>query len=426
MDPECGTARQGRQSESPASMSAWYDPGAMVGTTRRLRLDEALGARLGDRDAHALRRRLRVLTGGVGPRVMLDGRSVIQLSSNDYLGLASHPALTRAACDAIAQYGIGAGSARLVGGTTDTHAELEAAIAALKRTDAAVVLSTGYHVNTGVIPALVGAGDQIFSDALNHASLIDGCRLSAAAVSVYRHADADHLDTLLAASSPARQRLIVTETVFGMDGDLAPLAELVEIARRHDAWLMVDEAHATGVFGPHGGGLADHLGLSEEVDVQMGTLSKALGALGGFVAGSDALAAHVVNEVRTFVYTTALPPSIAAAARVAIDLVMREPERRHRLWRHADFLRKQLTSAGFALGASRSQILPVVVGSADTAVRFSDELLARGVFVPAIRPPTVPDGSARLRVTPMATHSEDDLQEAVDVFVAAGRQAGLI
>ena len=398
----------------------------MVGTTRRLRLDQALQARLGDREAHALRRRLRTFASGVGPRVMLDGRSVIQLCSNDYLGLASHPALTRAARAATARYGIGAGSARLVGGTTDAHAELEAAIATLKRADAAVVLSTGYDVNAGVIPALVGAGDQIFSDALNHASLIDGCRLSPAQVCVYRHADADHLDTLLAASPPARQRLIVTETVFGMDGDLAPLTALVELARRHDAWLMVDEAHATGVFGPRGGGLADHLGLSDEIDVQMGTLSKALGALGGFVAGSDALAAHVINEARTFVYTTALPVPIVAAARAAIDLVMREPERRERLWRHADYLRDQLTNAGFAIGASRSPILPVAVGPAATAVRLSDELLARGVFVPAIRPPTVPDGTARLRVTPMATHSEDDLHEAVDAFIAAGRRTGLI
>jgi 8-amino-7-oxononanoate synthase len=357
---------------------------------------------------------------------MLDGRSVIQLSSNDYLGLASHPALTRAARDAAEQYGIGAGSARLVGGTTDLHAALEADIATLKRTDAAVVLSTGYHVNAGVIPALVGEGDQIFSDALNHASLIDGCRLSAAQVSRYRHVDADHLDSMLAAAPPARQRLIVTETVFGMDGDLAPLVALVEIARRHDAWLMVDEAHATGVFGPRGGGLADHLGVSDEIDVQMGTLSKAVGALGGFVAGSDALAAHVVNEARTFVYTTALPASIAAAARAAIDLVTREPERRERLWRHADFLRDQLTNAGFVLGASRSPILPVLVGEAETAVRFSDDLLARGVFVPAIRPPTVPEGTARLRVTPMATHTEDDLREAVDAFIAAGRWVGLV
>lgn len=426
MERECRTVGRGRQSESPAALPAWYDSDPMVGTTRRLPLDQALGARLGDRDQHGLRRRLRILSGGSGPRVMLDGRSVIQLSSNDYLGLASHPALTRAARDAAEQYGIGAGSARLVGGTTDLHAALEADIATLKRTDAAVVLSTGYHVNAGVIPALVGEGDQIFSDALNHASLIDGCRLSAAQVSRYRHVDADHLDSMLAAAPPARQRLIVTETVFGMDGDLAPLVALVEIARRHDAWLMVDEAHATGVFGPRGGGLADHLGVSDEIDVQMGTLSKAVGALGGFVAGSDALAAHVVNEARTFVYTTALPASIAAAARAAIDLVTREPERRERLWRHADFLRDQLTNAGFVLGASRSPILPVLVGEAETAVRFSDDLLARGVFVPAIRPPTVPEGTARLRVTPMATHTEDDLREAVDAFIAAGRWVGLV
>ena len=398
----------------------------MVEITRRRQLDESLRARLGDREAHDLRRRLRPLTGGVGPRVTLDGRSVIQLCSNDYLGLASHPALARAARDAIERYGVGAGSARLVGGTTDAHGDLESAIAALKRTEAAVVLSTGYHVNVGIIPSLVGTGDQIFSDALNHASLVDGCRLSSAQVGIYRHGDAAHLDSLLADAPPAGQRLIVTETVFGMDGDLAPLAALVEIARRHDAWLMVDEAHATGVFGPRGGGLVDQLGLSDEIDVQMGTLSKALGALGGFVAGSADLVSHVVNETRTFVYTTALPAPIVAAARAAIDLVAREPERRKQLWRHADFLRAQLTNAGFTLGPGRSPIIPVLVGRSDLALRLSDELLARGVFVPAIRPPTVPDGTARLRVTPMATHTEDDLREAVDAFVAAGRRTGLV
>jgi len=398
----------------------------MVGTTRRSRLDRVLRAKLDAREAHALRRQLRTFASSVGPRVMLNGRSVIQLCSNDYLGLASHPALIRAMREAAARYGTGAGSARLVGGTTNAHAELETAIAALKHTDAAITLSTGYHVNTGIIPALVGEGDQIFSDALNHASLIDGCRLSRAQVSVYRHTDADHLDKLLSTSPPAHQRLIVTETVFGMDGDLAPLAALVKIARRHDAWLMVDEAHATGVFGPNGGGLTDHLGLSDEIDVQMGTLSKALGALGGFVAGSDALVEHVINVARTFVYTTALPVPIVAAAHAAIDLVMREPERRERLWCHTDFLRDELTNAGFALGTSRSPIIPVIVGQAETAVKLSGELLARGVFVPAIRPPTVPDGTARLRVTPMATHTKEDLRESVDAFITAGRQTGLI
>ena len=396
----------------------------MIGATTRVRLDEVLPARLADRQSRDLHRRLRPIEGGIGPRVALDGRSVIQLCSNDYLGLAAHPTVTRAAADAALEYGAGAGSARLVVGTSAPHAALERDVARLEETEAAVVLSSGYHANTGVLPALAGAEDVIFSDELNHASLIDGCRLSRAAVRVYRHADADHLDRLLRDASDFRRRLIVTETVFGMDGDLAPLADIAALARRHDAWLVVDEAHATGVFGRTGGGLVSQLGLTEAVDVQIGTLSKALGSLGGYVAGSAALVDWVINAARTFIYTTALPPSAAAAARAAIAVLGAEPERRDRLWAHATRLREGLTAMGYALGASRSPILPVLVGDAGTAVRLSEALLARGVLVAAIRPPTVPDGTARLRVTPMATHTADDVAAAIDAFAAAGRETG--
>ena len=396
----------------------------MVDTAQRSSLDRMLQAGLDARDRRAIRRRLRPLDGGIGPRVVIDGRSVIQLCSNDYLGLAAHPAVTRAAADAALEYGAGAGSARLIVGTSAPHAALERDIAELKQTEAAVVLSSGYHANAGVLPILAGAEDVIFSDGLNHASLIDGCRLSRAAVRVYRHADADHLDRLLRDADGFRHRLIVTETVFGMDGDLAPLADLVALARRHDAWIVVDEAHATGVFGRHGGGLVSQLGLTEAVDVQIGTLSKALGSLGGYVAGSAALIDWVVNAARTFIYTTALPPAAVAAARAAIALLTAEPERRDRLWAHATWLREHLTRIGFRLGPSRSPILPVLVGDAEAAVRLGDALLAHGVLAPAIRPPTVPDGTARLRVTPMATHTADDLAGAVDAFAAAGRETG--
>ena len=398
----------------------------MAGVTTRARLDDVLRARLDDREAHAIRRQLRPLETGIAPRVVIDGRSVIQLCSNDYLGLAAHPAVTRAAAEAALAYGAGSGSARLIVGTSPPHVALERAIAALKQTAAAVVLSSGYHANTGVLPLLAGGGDVIFSDALNHASLIDGCRLSRAATRVYRHADAGHLDRLLGEAGGFRHRVIVTETVFGMDGDLAPLADLVTVARRHDAWIVVDEAHATGVFGPTGGGLVAQLGLSDAVDVQIGTLSKALGSLGGFVAGPAALIDWVINAARTFVYTTALPPAAVAAAQAAIAVMSAEPERRDRLWSHATWLRERLTEAGFRLGPSRSPILPVLAGDAGAAVRLSDALLARGVLAPAIRPPTVPDGTARLRVTPMATHTAEDLAEALDAFVAAGRATGHI
>ena len=396
----------------------------MVDTAQRSSLDRMLQAGLDARDRRAIRRRLRPLDGGIGPRVVIDGRSVIQLCSNDYLGLAAHPAVTRAAAEAALQYGAGAGSARLIVGTSAPHAALERDIAELKQTEAAVVLSSGYHANAGVLPILAGAEDVIFSDGLNHASLIDGCRLSRAAVRVYRHADADHLDRLLRDADGFRHRLIVTETVFGMDGDLAPLADLVALARRHDAWIVVDEAHATGVFGRNGGGLVSQLRLTETVDVQIGTLSKALGSLGGYVAGSAALIDWVVNAARTFIYTTALPPAAVGAARAAIALLTAEPERRDRLWAHATWLREHLTRIGFRLGPSRSPILPVLVGDAEAAVRLGDALLAHGVLAPAIRPPTVPDGTARLRVTPMATHTADDLAGAVDAFAAAGRETG--
>ena len=391
----------------------------MVDTARGSTLDHLLQARLEEHETRAVRRRLRAVDSGIGPRVVIDGRSVIQLCSNDYLGLAAHPAVKRAAADAALEYGAGAGSARLIVGTSAPHAALERELARLKQTEAALVLSSGYHANVGVLPALAGAEDVIFSDELNHASLIDGCRLSRAAVRVYRHGDVEHLERLLREDDGLRRRLIVTETVFGMDGDLAPLAELVPVARRHDAWLVVDEAHATGVFGRRGGGLVSELGLTEAVDVQIGTLSKALGSLGGYVAGSRTLVDWVTNAARTFVYTTALPPAAVAAARAAVAVLETEPERRERIWSHAAWLRGRLAALGYVLGPSRSPILPILVGDAETAVRLGDALLARGVLAPAIRPPTVPEGTARLRVAPMATHTTDDLTEAVDAFAAA-------
>ncbi len=397
---------------------------AMSGVSTPARLDQILQAGLEHRDRNGIRRRLRPLDSGIGPRVVIDGHSVIQLCSNDYLGLAAHPAVTRAAAEAALEYGAGAGSARLIVGTSAPHAALERDIAELKQTGAAVVLSSGYHANTGVLPILAGADDVVFSDELNHASLIDGCRLSRAAVRVYRHADADHLERLLREAGGFRRRLIVTETVFGMDGDLAPLADLAAAARRHDAWIVVDEAHATGVFGRTGAGLVSELGLTEAVDVQIGTLSKALGSLGGYAAGSASLGDWVINAARTFIYTTALPPAAVAAARAAIAVLSAEPERRDRLWAHATWLRERLTEIGYRLGPSRSPILPVLVGDAEGAARLSDALLARGVLVPAIRPPTVPDGTARLRVTPTASHTAADLAEAIDAFAAAGRETG--
>ena len=398
----------------------------MTTTAARHSLADTLARRLAEREARAIRRRIRPLAQTVGTHVELDGRWLLQCCSNDYLGLASHPAVKRAAAEAAEADGTGAGSARLVAGTSVRYTALEDDLARLKGTEAALVFSSGYHANAGVLPALAGDGDVILSDALNHASLIDGCRLSRAAIRVYQHNDVGDLEKLLSASDHFRHRVVVTESVFAMDGDVAPLAEIVAAARRHDTWVVVDEAHGTGVFGPTGAGLVEQLGLTNDVDVQIGTLSKALGSLGGFVAGSRVLVDWVLNAARTFVYTTALPPPVVAAARAAIGVMHAEPERRTRLWSNAATLRASLERAGFRLADSASPILPVLVGDAGDAVRLADALLERGVLVPAIRPPTVPEGTARLRVTPMATHTNDHLEEAAAAFVAAGQATGLL
>lgn len=390
------------------------------------RLDDALGPQLTTLDARHLRRTPRTFSGAPGPRVSLDGRDVIQFSSNDYLGLAADPRLGQAAAAAISRFGCGTGSSRLIGGTTELHAALEQALADLKMTAASLVFTSGYHANVGVVPALVGAGDVIFSDERNHASLIDGCRLSRARVHVYRHCDVEHLDQLLESVQGGGRRLVVTETVFSMDGDVAPLQELVETARRWEAWILVDEAHATGVFGSRGGGLVEELGLASGVDVQIGTLGKALGSLGAFAAGSRTLIDWLTNAARTFIYTTGLSPPAVAAAREAVRIVQQEPERRQRLWDNVALIRSQLAELGFRIGPGPSPIIPLFVGDAGQAVGLSEGLLERGVFVPAIRPPTVPAGTARLRIVPMATHSRDDVEEAMEAFAASGRASGVL
>ena len=389
-------------------------------------LDDTLGPRLARLDARHLRRTLQSLSSGPGPRVWIGGREVIQLCSNDYLGLAADLRLKRAAADAVSRLGCGAGSSRLVGGTIDIHADLERALAELKMADASLVFTSGYHANVGVVSALMGPGDSIFSDERNHASLIDGCRLSRATVSVYQHVDVEHLGQLLSAAPTGGQRLIVTETVFSMDGDVAPLRDLVDLARRWDAWILVDEAHATGVFGARGGGVVEDMGLAAEVDVQIGTLGKALGSLGAFAAGGRPLVDWLTNAARTFIYTTALSPPAVAAARVAVDVVRCEPERRQRLWDHAALMHSRLADCGFRLGPTGSPILPLLVGDDERALGLSAELLKRGVFVPAIRPPTVPPGTSRLRVVPTATHSPEDIEAALEAFADAGRVSGVL
>lgn len=389
-------------------------------------LTDILAARLAELEDTGLYRRLRLVEGAQDGRVRLNGREVLMLSSNNYLGLANHPALKRAAQAAIEQFGCGAGASRLISGTMELHQQLEHRLAQLKHTEAALAFPTGYHANVGTLSAVMTQGDTILSDALNHASIIDGCRLSRATTLVFRHNDMDHLAELLGSGSGAGQRLIVVDSVFSMDGDIAPLGEVVSLARRYGAWVMVDEAHATGVFGPHGAGVAEELGLSSDIDIQMGTLGKALGGFGAYVAGRRELIDWLVNRARSFIYTTGLPPSVAATAIAALDIVGQEPERRQQLWDNTAFLASQLSALGYTLGNSRSQILPVIIGEAGKTMALAAGLLTHGIFAHGIRPPTVPEGTSRIRVTPMATHTKEDMRQTVQAFAAAGKEVGLL
>lgn len=368
-----------------------------------------------ERQAAGLTRRLRSIDGAPGTWVTVDGRRVLLLCSNNYLGLATHPAVQEAACQAIADYGAGAGASRLISGSTRLHQQLEAQLAAFKGTEAALLFNSGYHANVGTISALVGETDAVFSDALNHASIIDGCRLSRAQVTVYPHNDVDALSAALAQST-ARRRLVVTESVFSMDGDTAPLRAICTAAERHGAMVMVDEAHATGVIGPHGGGVVEQEGLQDRVTVQMSTLGKALGGFGAFVAARRSIIDLLINTARSFIYTTALPPAVIAAASAALTIVLTDHQRRQTLAENAAQLRQGLERLGFALGPHPSHIIPVLIGDAERTMRLSERLLAAGVFVQGIRPPTVPPGTARLRVTLMSTHTPADLRMALDAL----------
>lgn len=365
-----------------------------------------------------LYRRLRRVEGDQGPTLLIDGREVINFSSNNYLGIANHPALAAAAKEAIDRYGCGSGASRLISGNMTLHEQLENRLAEFKGTEAALVFNSGFQANTGVISTLTGEGDVIFSDALNHASIIDGCRLARAKSAVYSHCDLNQLETELKRATSARRRLIVTESIFSMDGDEAPLVGIVELAEKYDALVMVDEAHATGIFGARGAGVVQKLGLGERVLVQMGTLGKALGGFGAYIAGSRDLRDLLINRCRSFIFTTALPPAVMAMALAAIDIVEREPERRESLWNNCRNLKEGLSKLGFDIGASESPILPLIIGDAAECMRFSEALLERGVFVQGIRPPTVPQGTSRLRITLMATHTCEHIERGVEAFKA--------
>jgi 8-amino-7-oxononanoate synthase len=373
-----------------------------------------VAAEFARREAADLRRTLRRIDSAQDTWVTLDGRRVLMLCSNNYLGLANHPALIEAACAAARDHGVGAGASRLVSGSMRRHHELEERLAAFKGTEAALLFNSGYHANLGVIAALAGEGDLILSDQLNHASIIDGCRLSRAQVFVYRHCDLDSLETGL--RRLARRKLIVTDSVFSMDGDVAPLRGIAALADRYGAMVMVDEAHATGVLGPSGAGAVEMLGVRDAITVQMATLGKALGCFGAFVAGRRDLVDWLANVARSFVYTTALPPPVVAAAGAALTLIEAEPERRGRILALADHLAAGLRRLGYRVPETRTPIVPVLVGDPSETMSLCERLLANGVFVQGIRPPTVPPGTARLRATTMATHDRSDVELAIAAF----------
>jgi len=361
-----------------------------------------------------LRRALEPLSSPQGPEVVAGGQRLVSFSSNDYLGLAGDPRLARAAARAMESLGVGAGASRLVVGDTDAHHALERAAAALMGAEAARAFNSGYAANAGILQALCGPEDVVFSDALNHASLVDGCRLSRAKVAVYPHADAGALERLLAASG-GRRRVVCTDAVFSMDGDCAPLRELAEVCRRHRAALVVDEAHALGVLGAAGRGLCEALGV--EVDVRMATLGKALGAFGAFAVGSAEVVELLMNRARTFVFSTALPAAVCAAGEEAISVMRAEPGLREALWRNIRRMAAGLRSLGVPAEA-RSAIFPLVLGEPERALEVAAQLRARGVLVKAIRPPTVPEGTSRLRFAVTAAHSEAQIDRALEALAA--------
>jgi 8-amino-7-oxononanoate synthase len=374
-----------------------------------------------DESAAWAQRGLRRALLAVGPArdgmVERAGRSLVHFGSNDYLGLGSDPRVVEAAVEAARAFGWGAGASPLVAGWREPHQDLAEALARFEGTEAALVFPTGYAALAGTVAALVGPGDAVFSDQLNHASLIDGARLSRAQVRVYAHGDAAALEALLAADrGQSTRRLILTESLFGMDGDLAPLPALQDLADRFGAMLLVDEAHATGVLGPDGRGGAAACGIAERVSVRVGTLSKALGSAGGFVAGQRRLIDWLANHARPLIFSTSLPPATAAAARRALELVASEPWRRAHLLALADRLRDRLRAAGYVTGRSAGPIAPVIVGTPERALELGERLMDRGFFVPAIRPPSVPAGTARLRISLTASHTAaqvDDLARAL-------------
>jgi len=373
-----------------------------------------------------LYRQLRVLDDEQKAHTRFDGRSVVNLSSNNYLGLTTHPKLRQRAIEATEQLGVGSGSVRTIAGTMAIHLELERRLAEFKQTEAVVVFQSGFTANAGTVASILSKEDVVISDELNHASIIDGSRLSRATIKVFPHKDVDAARRILRDLPAGQRKLLITDGVFSMDGDLGPLPVLCDLAEEYGAIMMVDDAHASGVFGRNGRGTVDHFGMHGRVDVQVGTLSKAVGALGGYVAGSRALIEFLYHRARPFLFSTSHPPAVAAACLAAIDVLLEEPEIINRLWKNTRFFKKGLVDLGFDTGISESPITPVIVGDGALAMTLSDRLFADGVFAQGIAFPTVARDRARVRTIVTATHTREDLQFALDVFGRAGRSLGII
>jgi glycine C-acetyltransferase len=385
-----------------------------------------LGAELDSLRQQGLYRQLRVLEGQQEPKATFDRQQVVNLSSNNYLGLTTHPRLREAALDATRKFGVGSGSVRTIAGTMAIHMELERRLAAFKNTEAVVVFQSGFAANAGTVAAVLTRDDVVVSDELNHASIIDGSRLSRATIKVFPHKDVDAARKVLQDLPPAQRKLLITDGVFSMDGDLGAVPELCALAEEFNCIMMVDDAHASGVFGRNGRGTIDHFGVHGRVDIQVGTLSKAIGALGGYVAGSRTLIDFLYHRARPFLFSTSHPPAVAASCIAAIDVLEQEPQIIERLWDNTRFFKSGLQALGFNTGLSQSPITPVIVGEGALAMKLSDRLFEDGVFAQGIAFPTVARDKARVRTIVTAAHTRDELQFALDVFARVGRELRIL
>ncbi len=368
-------------------------------------------------------RYLTELQTGQSPEVTIGGKNYILLASNSYLGLSVDPRVVKAAEEALRKYGTGSGGSRLVSGSSDLHRQLEEKIARFKNTESAILFSSGYLANIGTISSLVGPDDYVYSDELNHASIIDGCRLSKANLRIYNHLDFEQLDSLVSGDSNPGKKLVVTDTVFSMDGDLADLKVLAGICEKHNAMLMVDEAHATGVLGERGSGATEYFGVEERVPIVMGTLSKAVGSLGGYIAGSRELIDFIRNRVRSYIFDTSLPAASLAASLKSIEIIENENESRKHLWKMIEIFKSGLSELGYNVIPSNSAIVPILTGDPGPTLRIAEKLREEGVFTPAVRPPSVAPGKCRIRSSLMSSHTEQHIKKALSAFEKAGQRA---